>query len=160
MVLNKLRGRRLYSSGFTLVEVVIALLFGLIMISGTLSFSYYSRLHAHKANIQNAAARLSSAVLESWKANGGRDSYDPVQTLGADFDVSSSDLGTAGFDDVVGRYRIVLDDITYYATLSYKNAASGAPKMLNVAVAWTEDRSALQDGSYHKLVQQTAYMQN
>lgn len=150
----------LHTAGLTLVEVVIALLFGLIMIMGTIGFSYFGSLDAHRSNVQVTAARLSAAILESWKANGGRDTYNPEQILGSDFVIYSTNQGPTGFDDVLGLYEIDLDNTTYYATLSYKPATAGIPKMLNIAVAWTQDRAQWNQSNSQKLVRQTAYMQD
>lgn len=159
MASGKLKKGALRTAGITFIEVMIALVFGLIMIVGTIGFSYFGRLNAHRSNIQATAARLSSAVLESWKANGGRDTYDLEETLGSDFVIVGSYQGPAGFDDVVGLYEIDLDNTTYYITLTYKAADGDTPKMINVAVAWTQDRAEWAKSNFQKIVKQTAYIQ-
>ncbi|MHC4623483.1 MAG: type IV pilus modification PilV family protein, partial [Planctomycetota bacterium] len=138
--MNSTKARR--TSGLTLIEVVVAILVIAIGVLGAIGYRYWCALDARRADVQITAARLGSALLESWKAGGGfapsepENNYDPEDlAFEPEVTISASGTGPGGFNDVFGNYLIVANRANYYATLSYQDAA-GEPRCLNVAVAW------------------------
>ncbi len=127
-----------FSSAFSLVEVMVAMVILAIAVLGAMGFRYYSALDARKADVQNYAARVSSLLLESWKGLGGLERFDPVEAFEDEFEISESELvppAPSGFTKL-GGYQIEFYHTTYYATLSYKEATLSVPRALNVSTFW------------------------
>jgi hypothetical protein len=71
--------------------------------------------------------------------------YDPVARLGGGMTITASEGpdAPAGYT-ILGNYKIVLNDITFYATLSWKDISS-ALRALNTTIVWAQ-RTHEQDG--------------
>ena len=54
------------------------------------------------------------------------------------------------------NFRIVVNHVNYYTTLSYKDPA-GEPRVLNVCVAWMNDYQTWADSKPHQSVRLTTY---
>ena len=135
-----------FKNGFTLTELSIAMVFAIIIILGTISFSYYSRLDTDKSNLHNVSVGLAELILNDWRASGGSNTYDPVNSFTNYFPIAPTDAGSNRLDNLLGSYMIMLDDNDYRITLSYRNSTDESPKVLNVVVDWVE-KSNDWDGS-------------
>ena len=66
----------------------------------------------------------------------------------------------AGFSELDSasnpNYRIVVDGVNYYATLSYKDEV-GKPRVLNVCIAWMDDYQTWSDSEPYRSVSLTTY---
>lgn len=160
--------RAKFATAVTLIEVMVAILILSIAVLGASGFRYYAAMDVRKADVQITAARLASLLLYGWKGNGGYSGYsfyelnnpgdydpsdpndynpndtDPVE-FGPGFEVNFNTTGPAvpaGFSALDSNanpnYRIVVNRVNYYATLSYKDPV-GEPRVLNVCVAWMND---------------------
>ncbi len=139
-------------TGLTLIEVMVAMVILMVAGLGALAFRYYCSLDARKADIQITAARIGTMLLESWIGQGGSTSYNPVTQLTAQLKstdpASSVDGGVTGPEPQGGLsrtgsnndYKIVVNGVNYYVTLSTNTAVSPVP--LSVSVAWRHDYQA------------------
>lgn len=59
-------GRIKHSKGFSLIEVMVAILILSIAVIGTSGYRYYTALDARKADMQATAARVALMLCESW----------------------------------------------------------------------------------------------
>ena len=172
--------RAKFAPAVTLIEIMVAILILSIAVLGASGFRYYTAMDARKADVQITAARLASHLLNGWKGVGGYsgysiydlldpDDYDPSDpndynpndtdpvSLGLGLDVNFNAPGPdvpAGFSaldsDVNPNYRIVVNRVNYYATLSYKDQV-GEPRMLNVCVAWMNDYQTWTEQPYRSV---------
>ena len=148
--------------GMTIIESIIAMAVILLVILGTSSFRYNSALAARKADMQISATRLGSVLLETWKGTKGDLSYDPLTEFGSDLTISISTSGPAapnGFSQL-NKYRVNLNNVDYYVTLSYKNATPTEAMALNVCVAWMNDNTTWSDSGQSEDVKLTTYAGN
>ena len=133
-------------TGSSLIEVMLAAAVVSIAVIGGISYRYYSSLDARRANIHATTARVALMLCESWRGIQGDQTYDPIANLGSVMTITASE-GPANPEDhtLLGSYRIVLDNniedddynITYYATLSWKDVQVGL-RALNVVVSWAQ----------------------
>jgi len=172
--------------GFTFIEIMGTILVLTVAVLGAAAYRYFATLDARKADVQITAARLASYLLDSWKAVGGHSGYsvyelsdpgdynaydpndynpndtDPVE-FGPGLELYFNAPGPAvpaGFSaldaDINPNYRIVVNRVNYYATLSYKDEV-GEPRVLNVCVAWTNDYQTWSDSEPYQSVSLTTY---
>lgn len=175
-----------FRDGFSLVEIMVAIVILAVVVIAISGYRYYSALDARKADVQITAARLGSYLLNSWKAVGGYSGYsiyeledpgdydpgdpndynpsdtDPVE-FGPGLELYFNAPGSAvpdGFSaldaDSNPNYRIVVNRVNYYTTLSYKDEV-GEPRVLNVCVAWTNDYQTWSDSEPYQSVNLTTY---
>jgi hypothetical protein len=132
--------------GISLIEVIIASAVISIAVIGGISYRYTCALDGRRAALQADAARAALLLCESWRGDGGLETYDPVTHLDSDGFTIATDLGPEGPVDftALGSYKIVFDGSTCYATLSYKQVDTGL-RALNVTVAW-QQRSQAETG--------------
>ena len=129
------------TAGFTLVEIMAAIAILLVAILGTFAFRYNATLGARRADLQTTAARTALLLCESWRGADDPNAFDP--TLLADTDSSSSLAVELAYEGptcpsdftLLGIYRVTVQDINYYATLSWKDVSTRL-RALNIAVAW------------------------
>jgi prepilin-type N-terminal cleavage/methylation domain-containing protein len=140
-----------YAKGMTLVEIMIAVVVVLVVVTGIMSYRYYSALDAKKAEVRATAGRFSLLLLEGWKGTGGADNYDPELIFASEFPISASAIGPAVPTDfggelfnLLGSYEIVVEDVHYYTTLAYLDETATEPQTLNICTAWRHD---YQDGT-------------
>jgi Tfp pilus assembly protein PilV len=136
-------------TGFTLVEVMVAMVIIIIGIVGAMGFRYFCVLDAKKADAQITAARIATLLLEDWKGAGGL-AYVPNTNLSSSsgLTVAASSTGpAAAFPNSIlnnTSYHVVCNVnassiIHYYVTLS---SAATLPRTLNVSVGWRNDYKA------------------
>lgn len=133
---NKIRYRR----GVSLVGTMIAVVVLLIALIGTSNFRYYAALDARKADAQTTAARIALMLCEGWRGIKGSETYDPTAHLGSSLAITQN---TYAYPDkpldftLLGRYTVVLENVNYYTTLSWKDVQPGL-RALNVVMAWAQ----------------------
>ena len=118
--------------GFSLIEVIVAILTIALVAFGTSGYRYYSAVDIRQASVKIAAARLGSMLLDSWKGMGGDSSYSdsyPVEFCQG-LEVYYNAAGTAvpaGFTALDStsnpNYRFVVNGVNYYATMAYQDQA-------------------------------------
>ena len=125
---------------------------------GTSGFRYYAALDTRRADVEITAARLASMFLNNWNAIG---SYSTQ--LGQGLEIYNNAPGPAVPDGFTAldassspNFRIVANNVNYYATLSYKDQAN-QPRILNVCVAWMDDYQLWDGSETSQSVNFTAY---
>lgn len=123
-------------NGLTLIEIMVAITVLVIAVIGTSGYRYYSALDSRKADAHIAAARIGLLLTESWRGVVGSENYDPVSHLGPDLAVTTDSGPDKPADfTILDSYKIVLNDVSYYTTLSWKDINVGL-RALNIIVAW------------------------
>lgn len=150
-----------YRSGISLTETMHAVAILSITLIGVSGYRYCSTLDTRKADAYIASARIGYLLSESWRGMQGIDTYDPVSRLGAGLAITASEGPDApGGYTVLGNYKIVLNDITFYATLSWKDISSTL-RALNTIIVWaqrTHEQTDINDAD--KSFELTTYAQN
>ena len=150
--------------GLTLVEVTITMVFLIVLVLGTMGFSYYSAMDARKADIKSSAARLCSAILEDWKGTGGRTDYDAVDSFGTLLDISEigdkDKVDFSSISNMAGLYHAEVNHANYYIVLWYENPTSVKPQTLNVRVSWMQSYSTWDDSGPKDSVTLSTYVEN
>jgi len=147
-------------AGFTLSELIITMLFGSIMIIGTLGFSYYSRIDVQKADQYNTSVEIAELVLNDWKAAGGDSSYDPVESLSGQLDITHSDTSLSGLENILGSYTVVIDGNAFLLTLSHRNPVGDKPRLISVVVDWVEESETWELSDCRQFVKLSGYVAN
>ena len=127
------------AAGFTLIETIISIVVLMIIVLGTSAFRLTAALGARKADLRIAATRTALLLYESWRGVKGAETYDPIANYGSELAIEASDEGPevpAGFT-ALGSYRIIVDGVSYYTTLSWKDTSPGL-RALNVVMAWQQ----------------------
>jgi len=130
-----------YREGFSLPEVMIASIIVVVAVLGTMSLRYTTAVSARKADLNLTAVRACQLLLESWRGSPSHLTFDP-ETLDQLFPnsplvIEYSEIGAEEPDDFTlhDMYSVQVDDITYYATLSYNNLQDDLIA-LNVIISW------------------------
>jgi len=131
--MNTIRKKR--TAGLTLIEVMIAMAFLVIIASGALSYQYYAALHARAALAQMTAIRTAQLLVEDWKSAGGSAAYNSTNL----------NLGFTDSDSDSADYEITVDNLPMYINLSYNNIehddeAQITLRKITVRVNWRNDR--------------------
>ena len=150
-----------YRSGISLIETMNSIAILSITLIGVSGYRYCSMLDTRKADAYIASARIGYLLSESWRGMQGYEAYDPVARLGAGMTITASEGPDApGGYTVLGSYKIVLNDINFYATLSWKDL-SGNLRALNTVLIWaqrTHEQNELDDAD--KSFELTTYVLN
>jgi len=150
-----------FRSGISLIETMNAIAILSITLIGVSGYRYCSMLDARKADAYIASARIGYLLSESWRGMQGYEAYDPVAHLGAGMTITASEGPDApGGYTVLGSYEIVLNDITFYATLSWKDLSSNL-RALNTILVWaqrTHEQHSIDDSD--KSFELTTYVLN
>jgi len=172
--------------GVTLIEITLATAVLVLGLIGSLMFRYQAALGNRRADVQETAARLASSLLQAWTGAGGHSGYpyyeleDPFDydpTDPNDYDPSTTEVISilpglevstgepgppvpAGFTPIDAcnhpNYRMVVNGVNYYATLSYADQAA-LPRTLSVCVAWMADGGTWQESARHRSVSLMTY---
>jgi len=129
-------------NGFSLVEVMVAILILLIAVMGTSGYRYYAALDARKADMQVTAARVALMLCESWKGLKGDGNYEPTNYFGSELQLVEIEdhYGTYTLPDgftALGRYQATLNNLPCYITMCWKDVASEL-RALNIVVNWSQ----------------------
>lgn len=124
-------------TGSSLIEVMLAAAVVSIAVIGGISYRYYSSLDGRRANIHATTARVALLLCESWRGTNASLTYDPINHLDLDLLTITADDGPAAPEDftTLSSHKLIVSDITYYATLSFRDVDTGL-RALNVRVAW------------------------
>ena len=141
---------------FTITETIIASIILVIAIIGTAAYRYQAAMSAHKTDLYSTGVRTALLLCEGWAGADGDSTFNPVTTFSPQLNISTSATGTAaptGYTKL-GYYKIIIDGVSYFATLSWKNISTGGVRSLHVVVKWDLcDRGtntlATADQSYH-----------
>lgn len=154
--------QRKFPAAFTLIEVLVAMVIVIAFVAGAAQYRYYATLDARKAAMQRTAATIGLLLCENWRGVKGTETYDPKAHLGSDITI----IQATAFEEVeseenefilLGRYTVILDDVKYYATLSWKDVKSEL-RALNVIVAWAQRYQGSDSESADKLFKLTTYV--
>jgi len=145
----------------SLVNVMIAVAIISVAAIGTSRLRYYAALDSRKAAMSITAARVAELFCESWRAVQGVETYDPVVSLAPDLALAKySTVAPLPSEDgftQLGSYKLVLNNNSFYATLSWKDISVGL-KALNVSIAWASRGPDPDNADYaYSSFQVTAY---
>ncbi len=144
---QQIRARRFRAAA--LVELVVALTALVIIVLGHSITGYNAGLDIKRSMKQSAAVMTALLLCESWAGVEGAAAYDPRADLDDQltFTAASGPGTPAGFTSR-GSYCFVVNEVSYYATLSSNELASTL-RALNVTVAWADrDGSTAPDRSF------------
>jgi len=145
---SRITTKKWYGSGISLTETMHAVAILSITLIGVSGYRYCSMMDTRKADAYIASARIGYLLSESWRGMQGDVAYDPVTRLGAGMAISISEgPDSPGGYTVLGSYKIVLNDITFYATLSWTDISSTL-RALNTTIVWaqrTHDQNGISD---------------
>jgi len=159
--------------GFSLIEIMAALLVLAVAVIGASGYRYYAALDSRKANEQVAAARIGLLLCETWRGVKGESSYDPIAQLGSELAIVPSDYEyvdpyyaytSEGFF-LLGAYSVTVENTSYEAVLAWKDVSAGL-RSLNVVVAWSPQGKSINADQYttdpdsYKLFKLTTYVPN
>jgi hypothetical protein len=75
----------------------------------------------------------------------GAENYDPVSHLGAGLAITASNGPEAhGGYTVLGSYEIIMNNVAFYATLSWKDISSNL-RALNIVLIWAQRNQGQND---------------
>ena len=150
--------------GLTLIEVAISMLLASVVITAMLSVRYYTVQHAKRADVYNNAGRLALLMIEGWRGAPEPGMYTPIASFGKEFtkfepSKSGGPSGPSPASEwhVLDPYHIVMNNLHYYATLSYQDATADQPAAFNVCVGWKKNYVAGTFTSDDEYVQLTTY---
>jgi prepilin-type N-terminal cleavage/methylation domain-containing protein len=130
-------------AGVSLLEVLVAMVVLSVGMLGASGFRYYTAIQSKRAQASFNAIRAAQALLDTWCGLYGDEGYLPENHLSPLLTVSPSVSGPVaptGYT-ILGTYEVLVDDVTYYATLSYNDFESGY-RTLNIVIAWRDDYQA------------------
>lgn len=133
------------ADGFTLVEIMVAIVILMVAVIGTSNFRYYAAADARKAGAHIMVARIGLLLCENWRGVLGDETYDPVASFGSDLDITKSLYVTEAEEEeyesdgftFLGRYEIVVNNVNYYAILTWKDVDTEL-RALSVTIAWSQ----------------------
>ena len=140
---SKIKNRRV-RNGFTLIEIMFAIVILLVVVIGTSGYRYYAALDARKAAMRMTAARIALLLCEGWRGVQGIETHDPTAYSYSDLAIETITL-PYGFqhgklDDftLMGGYKVVSKGDDYYTALSWKQDAGTRLRTLNIVVGWPQ----------------------
>jgi len=107
-----------------------------VALIGASAYRYYATLDAEKADARITSARAALMLSQCWQGLQGAATFDPKTSLDSDLTITNATgpAQPAGFTKL-GSYKITLNNINCFATLSWKDLATGL-RALNVTVTW------------------------
>lgn len=151
-----------YYKGLSLIEVMFAAAVIAVAVIGGVSYRTHTALDGRKAQIQATASRAALLLCEGWRGTNGSETYDPVSHLDSDeLAVFESDGPQAPEDfSELGGYMLVVNNLSFYATLSFKDLDTGL-RALNVIVAYqSRDQAEKSLEDMDKVFELTTYALN
>lgn len=124
-------------SGVSLVEVATAIIVLTIGMLGTSGFRYHAAIQSKRAQVKVNATRAAQALIDTWCGLYGDEAYRPETHLSPLLTVAPYATGPACPDGFVelGTYEVLVDEVPYYATLSYLDTEPGY-RTLSVVIGW------------------------
>ncbi len=142
------------STGFTLLELTVAMTVMVIATLGALNYQYYAAEHARISSAELAGTRIAQLLLEDWKSKGGNEHYNPADL----------ELGfVAANSKEKADYYIEVDDVVMYVDLSYQDidkdeAANVILRRITAKVRWRADHESGPPLSNDRSVKLTTYV--
>jgi len=128
--------------GFTLIEIMAAILVLTIAVLGTSAYRYHTSLHVRTADLKTTGARMASLLCETWRGTSDPNTFDPTTHFSSELTINSVMLSEAPAaptgNTVLGTYKITVDDVDYRALLYWKDISSGL-RALSVMMVWDWD---------------------
>lgn len=124
--------RKKIGSGFSLMEVIIAMAILTVTVSGVFSCEFFVVKNAKQARAEMLATRTAQLLLEDWKAYGGKSDYDPA--------AMNSGITDAGS----GKYLTIVDNLPIYFSLSSNDVSTWGNttlRQISVNAGWRSDFS-------------------
>ena len=144
--------------GSSLIEIMVTILIMALVLLGASGFRYYAALDTRRADVKITASRLGSMFLSNWNAIGSSSTQ-----IGQGLEIYNNAPGAAvpgGFSALGAEsnpnFRIVINNVNYYATLSYKDQVN-KPRTLNVCVAWMDNYQQWDESETRQSVNFTSY---
>ena len=131
------RRTRRSRSGVSLVEIATAIVVLSISMLGTSGFRHHAAIRSKQAQVKVNATRAAQALIDTWCGLYGDDGYLPETHLSPLLTVGPYATGPAcpdGFTEL-GTYEVLVDEVPYYATLSYQDTEPGY-RTLSVVIGW------------------------
>jgi hypothetical protein len=121
---------------FTIIDIMIAVAILLIAILGTSAHRYNAVLNARRADLHTNAVQTALLLCEGWNGACGDATFRPDYTFGSNLNISENAGPDApsGFQ-TLGSYKIILEGVDYYATLSWQDLGTDL-RALSVVVNW------------------------
>ncbi len=123
--------------GFTLIEIMVAMVIVTIAALGTMGYQYYAVSQQRLANAEMNATRIGQLVLEDWKSA-------VIQGMGATYDPSALQMGVTKIS--TDRYSITVDSLPMRLYLQL-STVSGNLKQIKVTLSWRKDYLSGSTGS-------------
>ncbi len=134
------RRRSKFAAAVTLIEVMAASALLVVVILGASTYRYHAALLEKQAAMQMASSDFASLLSGGWRGASETLAYDPQVSLSSHLSISkvrtSRDAAPLGFK-LLGRYVASIDDVVYYALLSWRDATPTL-RELNVVVSWSQ----------------------
>ncbi len=132
------KAQRRFRRGFSITDVIVAMLVVAIAVIGTISLRYQSSMDAKRAEVAMPASRLALMMVETWRGFAGSETFNPVTSLSSDITIENSGGPTApGGFTLLGTYKVQLNNVEYYTALSYKDI-NASLRALNVQIEWEQ----------------------
>jgi hypothetical protein len=134
-----------YRRGISLVETMNAIAILSIGVIGITGYRYCAALDTHKSDACIASARIGQLLSESWRGLQGSENYNPVTHLGAGLTITESNGLEAPMGyTVLGSYKILMNNMAFYTTLSWKDFSSNL-RALNIILIWAQQNQGQYD---------------
>jgi prepilin-type N-terminal cleavage/methylation domain-containing protein len=127
-------------AGVSIIEVTIAIVILSIGMLGASGFRYHTAIRSKRAQVQTDGTRAAQALIDTWCGLYGDEGYLPETHLSPLLTVApsvSGPLPPTGFTEL-GTYEVIVDDVPFYATLSYNDGEVGF-RTLSVVIGWRSD---------------------
>ena len=134
------RHTRRSRSGVSLVEVATAIIVLTISMLGTAGYRHHAAIQSKRAQAKVNATRAAQALIDTWCGLYGDQAYRPETHLSPLLTVAPYATGPAcpaGFTEL-GTYEVLVDQVPYYATLSYLDTEPGY-RTLSVVIGWRKN---------------------
>jgi type II secretory pathway pseudopilin PulG len=120
-------------TGFTLLELVIAILILMVLSVGTIGYQYFAARMAMRANAEITVTRTARLVLDNWKKTGGDENFN-LSSIDPEFDIIS------GSD----KYQITINELPMTVAIScqdieYDNVAVVTLRQIQATIQWRSD---------------------
>ena len=146
--------QRTITVGFTLPEVMVAVLITIVLALGTLGYQYQGVKHSRYSQAQITATRIGQILLEDWKSTGGDSNYDPEE-LGLGF--TTPDSGE------FGSCVITIDNQSFFMLLEHSDVdqdtvAGVTLRRITVTSKWRRDFTRAAVSSTDPSISLTTYV--
>ena len=127
-----LRKKMSRQSGFSLLELIIAIIILGIVAVGSLHYHFYAAQQIRTTKAEQTAMRTAQLLLEDWKSNGGDSNYNPQEL----------EMGFTSFD--TDAYMVTIDDLPmtvklFCSDVDTDTVSSVTLRKIQALVRWRSD---------------------